>query len=75
MVLAVRDSALALQIRSTGAGVPAFTDGPGVADVFDTPALLRNAADALTHAPAVIGPAQGGYWRLGLARWPALIAP
>ena len=33
-----------------------------------TPALLRNAADALRHAPAVIGPAEdGGYWLLGLA--------
>jgi rSAM/selenodomain-associated transferase 1 len=34
-----------------------------------TPALLRNAADALAHAPAVIGPAEdGGYWALGLAQ-------
>ena len=31
--------------------------------------LLRNAADALRRAPAVIGPAEdGGYWLLGLAR-------
>lgn len=34
-----------------------------------TSALLRNAADALTHAAATIGPAvDGGYWLLGLAR-------
>ena len=34
-----------------------------------TPALLRNAADALGHASAVIGPAEdGGYWLFGLAR-------
>ena len=33
-----------------------------------TPALLRNAADALRDASAVIGPAEdGGYWLLGLA--------
>lgn len=32
-----------------------------------TPELLRNAADALDHAPAVVGPAEdGGYWLLGL---------
>ena len=31
--------------------------------------LLRNAANALNHADAVIGPAaDGGYWLLGLAR-------
>ena len=33
-----------------------------------TPALLRNAADALRDASVVIGPAEdGGYWLLGLA--------
>ena len=32
-----------------------------------TAALLRDAADALRHSPAVIGPAEdGGYWMLGL---------
>ena len=97
-VTAVRQSGLALQVRSTGADVATFTDWLGVADVVDqgegelgerlaragppyptifigadapdlTPRLLRNAGDALVHAPAVIGPAQdGGYWLLGLAR-------
>jgi len=97
-VTTVRESGLALHIRSTGADIAAFTGWLGVADVVDqgegdlgerlaragppypaifigadapdlTPALLRNAADALAHAAAVIGPAQdGGYWLLGLAR-------
>ncbi|TPG14324.1 glycosyltransferase [Sphingomonas oligophenolica] len=46
---------------------PTIVIGADAPDV--TPVLLRNAADALAHAPAVIGPAEdGGYWLLGLAR-------
>lgn len=97
-VMAVRQSGLALEIRSTGAAVATFADWLGAENIVDqgegdlgerlaragppyptlfigsdapdlTPALLRNAADALIHAPAVIGPAaDGGYWLLGLAR-------
>ena len=96
-VTAVRESGLALEIRSTGAPADAFVDWLGSEAVVDqgegdlgkrlaragppyptifigadapdvTPALLRNAADGLRHAPAVIGRAQdGGYWLLGLA--------
>lgn len=97
-VVAVRESGLPLEIRSTGAPVADFTSWLGSDAVIDqgegdlgdrlaragppyptifigadapdvTPALLRNAADALLHAPGVIGPAaDGGYWLLGLAR-------
>lgn len=96
-VMAVQESGLALDIRSTGAPVSAFVDWLGVGTIVDqgegdlgerlmragppyptlfigadapdlTPALLRNAADAMLHARAVIGPAEdGGYWLLGLA--------
>lgn len=96
-VMAMRESGLSLEIRSTGAAVARFVDWLGTGNVVDqgegelgerlaragppyptlfigadapdlTPALLRNAADALIHAPAVIGPAEdGGYWLLGLA--------
>lgn len=95
---AIRQSGLAMEIRSTGAPVGAFADWLGDGQIVDqgegdlgerlhragppyptvfvgadapdlTPALLRNAADALAHAPAVIGPAEdGGYWLLGLSR-------
>lgn len=97
-ITAVRQSGLALEIRSTGAPVATFVDWLGDGNIVDqgagdlgerleragppyptlfigadapdlTPALLRNAADALIDAPAVIGPAEdGGYWLLGLAR-------
>lgn len=55
--------------RLTRAGPPYPTLFIG-ADAPDlTSALLRNAADALLHASATIGPAaDGGYWLLGLAR-------
>ncbi len=46
---------------------PTIFIGSDAPDV--TADLLRNAADALAHADAVIGPAEdGGYWLLGLAR-------
>ena len=94
----VRETGLALEVRSTGAPVAAFAAWLGAAKITDqgegdlgarlaragppyptlfigadapdlTPALLRDAADALAHADAVIGPAEdGGYWLLGLAR-------
>ena len=97
-VLAVQDSGLTLEVRSTGAPLAAFNDwlearsivdqgngdlgehltraGPPYPTLFigsDAPDLtsdlLRNAANALNHADAVIGPAEdGGYWLLGLAR-------
>lgn len=53
--------------RLTRAGPPWPTIFIG-ADAPDlTPVLLRNAADALAHARATIGPAtDGGYWLLGL---------
>lgn len=55
--------------RLTRAGPPYPTVFIG-SDAPDlTPDLLRNAADSLTHADAVIGPAEdGGYWLLGLIR-------
>lgn len=55
--------------RLSRAGLPYPTLFIG-ADAPDlTPALLRNAADALLHASAAIGRAEdGGYWLLGLRR-------
>ena len=55
------------RLARAGPPYPTLFIGSDAPDL--TPALLRNAADALTHADAVIGPAEdGGYWLLGLAR-------
>ena len=61
------DGGLGERLARAGAPYPTIFIGSDAPDV--TPDLLRNAADALAHADAVIGPAEdGGYWLLGLAR-------
>lgn len=58
---------LGARLARAGPPYPTIFIGADAPDV--TPALLRKAAEALTHATAVIGPASdGGYWLLGLAR-------
>ncbi|MCA1661292.1 MAG: TIGR04282 family arsenosugar biosynthesis glycosyltransferase [Novosphingobium sp.] len=58
---------LGARLARAGPPYPTVFVGADAPDV--TPALLREAAEALTRASAVIGPAQdGGYWLLGLAR-------
>lgn len=60
------DGDLGERLARAGPPYPTLFIGADAPDV--TPALLRNAADALAHAPAAIGPAaDGGYWLLGLA--------
>ena len=55
-----------LGARMAAVPPPCILIGSDAPDV--TPSLLREAARALTDAPAVIGPANdGGYWLLGLA--------
>lgn len=54
------------RLERGGPPYPTLFIGSDVPDL--TPTLLCNAADALTHADAVIGPAEdGGYWLLGLS--------
>jgi glycosyltransferase A (GT-A) superfamily protein (DUF2064 family) len=53
-------------VARAGPPYPTIFIGSDAPDI--SAALLRDAADALTRIPAVIGPAQdGGYWLLGLA--------
>ena len=60
------DGDLGERLARAGPPYPTLFIGADAPDL--TPALLRNAADALLHAPAVIGPAEdGGYWLLGLS--------
>lgn len=55
------------RLARAGPPYPTLFIGSDAPDL--TPELLRNAADALEHVDAVIGPAEdGGYWLLGLAR-------
>ena len=61
------DGGLGERLTRAGPPYPTLFIGSDAPDV--TPELLRNAADALGHADAVIGPAEdGGYWLIGLAR-------
>lgn len=61
------DGDLGDRLARAGAPYPTLFIGADAPDL--TPALLRDAAQALVHAPAVIGPAEdGGYWLLGLAQ-------
>ena len=58
---------LGQRLARAGPPYPTLFIGADAPDL--TSDLLRNAANALTHADAVIGPAaDGGYWLLGLAR-------
>ena len=53
------------RLARAGPPYPTLFIGADAPDL--TAALLRDAADALRHSPAVIGPAEdGGYWMLGL---------
>ena len=55
------------RLARAGPPYPTLFIGSDAPDL--TADLLRNSADALGHADAVIGPAQdGGYWLLGLVR-------
>ncbi len=55
------------RLARAGPPYPTLFIGADAPDI--SPELLRDAARTLTHAPAVIGPAEdGGYWLLGLAR-------
>lgn len=55
------------RLTRAGPPYPTLFIGSDAPDL--TPDLLRNAAEALDHADAVIGPAgDGGYWLLGLTR-------
>lgn len=61
------DGDLGGRLARAGPPYPTLFIGADAPDL--TPALLRNAADALVRTPAVIGPVEdGGYWLLGLAR-------
>lgn len=61
------DGDLGERLARAGPPYPTLFIGADAPDV--TPALLRDAADALISARAVIGPAEdGGYWLLGLTR-------
>lgn len=56
---------LGARLARAGPPYPALFIGADAPDL--TSDLLRNAADALAHGDAVIGPAEdGGYWLLGL---------
>ena len=58
---------LGQRLARAGPPYPTLFIGSDAPDL--TAELLRNAADALDRADAVIGPAEdGGYWLLGLAR-------
>lgn len=61
------EGGLGERLARAGPPYPTVFIGADAPDL--TPALLRNAADALLHTPAVVGPAaDGGYWLLGLAQ-------
>jgi rSAM/selenodomain-associated transferase 1 len=61
------DGDLGERLARAGPPYPTLFIGSDAPDL--TSDLLRNAADALNHADAVIGPAEdGGYWLLGLAQ-------
>lgn len=58
---------LGARLARAGPPYPTLFIGADAPDL--TSDILRNAADVLTRADAVIGPAEdGGYWLLGLAR-------
>ena len=58
---------LGQRLSRAGPPYPTLFIGSDAPDL--TADLLRQAADALGHADAVVGPAEdGGYWLLGLAR-------
>lgn len=57
---------LGARLAMAGPPYPTIFIGSDAPDI--SAPLLRDAADALAHSPAVIGPAKdGGYWLLGLA--------
>ena len=59
------DGDLGEKLARAGPPWPTIFIGADAPDL--TAELLHNAADAMVHAPAVIGPAaDGGYWLLGL---------